>query len=196
MVVREWRPEMGGMEAARVKKAYLKLLLAFEQHLSQDCKVEVRKVRTALIMCVYLSAVDWPDTHQQVLGLLALIYKLPEAKSVLASTYRHQHDLKLMMHPAHATVLIPGHSPLLVLQKKGARVKRAGPSGSIEPEDRPSKASKKRKAPSDAPGVCLDPPPPSPPPSTNSPHRPCHVPMLSCTHCCHRHLLLSCTLAA
>lgn len=32
------------MEAGRVKKAYLKLLLAFEQHLSQHCKVEVRKV--------------------------------------------------------------------------------------------------------------------------------------------------------
>ena len=54
---------MGSMEAARVKKAYLKLLLAFEQHLSQDCKVEVRKVCTALAMsvmhvctcaCVYL----------------------------------------------------------------------------------------------------------------------------------------------
>ncbi|KAL3143597.1 hypothetical protein ABBQ38_002394 [Trebouxia sp. C0009 RCD-2024] len=80
VVAREWRPEMGAMEAGRVKKAYLKLLLAFEQHLSQHCKVEVRK-------------------------------------------------------------------------KKGARVKRAGPSGSIEPEDQPAKASKKRKAPSDAPGA-------------------------------------------
>ena len=47
MVAREWRPEMGSMEAARVKKAYLKLLLAFEQQLSQDCKIEVRKVCTA-----------------------------------------------------------------------------------------------------------------------------------------------------
>ena len=43
----------------------------------------------------------------------------------------------------------------LLLQKKGARAKRAGPSGSLEPEDQPTKASKKRKAPSDAPGVCL-----------------------------------------
>lgn len=43
-MAREWRPEMASIEAARVKKAYLKLLLAFEQHLSQDCKVEVRKV--------------------------------------------------------------------------------------------------------------------------------------------------------
>ena len=43
---------MGSMEAARVKKAYLKLLLAFEQHLSQDCKVEVRKVCAALAMSV------------------------------------------------------------------------------------------------------------------------------------------------
>ena len=48
---------MGSMEAARVKKAYLKLLLAFEQHLSQDCKTEVRKVCTAPIvsvMCVHV----------------------------------------------------------------------------------------------------------------------------------------------
>ena len=52
MVAREWRSEMGSMEAARVKKAYLKLLLAFEQHLSQDCKVEVRKVCAALAMSV------------------------------------------------------------------------------------------------------------------------------------------------
>lgn len=46
VVAREWRPEMGAMEAGRIKKAYLKLLLAFEQHLSQHCKVEVRKVCT------------------------------------------------------------------------------------------------------------------------------------------------------
>ena len=45
---------MGSMEAARVKKAYLKLLLAFEQHLSQECKTEVRKVCTAPIMCVHV----------------------------------------------------------------------------------------------------------------------------------------------
>ena len=45
VVAREWRSEMGSMEAGRVKKAYLKLLLAFEQSLSQDCKVEVRKVQ-------------------------------------------------------------------------------------------------------------------------------------------------------
>ena len=36
---------MSGMEAARVKKAYHKLLLAFEQHISQGTIVEVRKVR-------------------------------------------------------------------------------------------------------------------------------------------------------
>lgn len=44
-VAREWQQEMTGMEAARIKKAYLKLLLAFEQHISQDATVEVRKKR-------------------------------------------------------------------------------------------------------------------------------------------------------
>ena len=48
----------------------------------------------------------------------------------------------------------------LLLQKKGARAKRAGPSGSLEPEDQPAKAGRKRKAPLDAPGVVLGPPPP------------------------------------
>ncbi len=38
---------MSGMEAARVKKAYHKLLLAFEQHISQGTIVEVRKVELA-----------------------------------------------------------------------------------------------------------------------------------------------------
>jgi len=44
-VAREWRADMSGMEAARVKKAYHKLLLAFEQHISRGTIVEVRKVR-------------------------------------------------------------------------------------------------------------------------------------------------------
>ncbi len=44
-MAREWRADMSGMEAARVKKAYHKLLLAFEQHISQGTIVEVRKVR-------------------------------------------------------------------------------------------------------------------------------------------------------
>ena len=44
-MAREWRAEMSGMEAARVKKAYHKLLLAFEHHISQGTIVEVRKVR-------------------------------------------------------------------------------------------------------------------------------------------------------
>ncbi|KAL3133012.1 hypothetical protein ABBQ38_006921 [Trebouxia sp. C0009 RCD-2024] len=78
-VARKWRPEMGAIEAHRVKKAYRKLLLAFEQHLSQHCKVEVR-------------------------------------------------------------------------QRKGVKVRRAGPSGSFEPDDQLVKASKKRKAPSDTHG--------------------------------------------
>ncbi len=43
-VAREWRGDMTGMDAGRVKKAYQKLLLAFEQHISQDSTVEVRKV--------------------------------------------------------------------------------------------------------------------------------------------------------
>ncbi|KAL3149349.1 hypothetical protein ABBQ32_002153 [Trebouxia sp. C0010 RCD-2024] len=84
MVARQWRPEVGVIEARHVRKAYRKLLLAFEQQLSQHCKAEVRKVE--------------------------------------------------------------------VRQKKGTRVRRAGPSGSIEPHDQPAKASKKRKAPSDTPG--------------------------------------------
>ena len=52
---------MGSMEAARVKKAYFKLLLAFEQQLSQDCKVEVRKVCTASpmsVMCAVLMCTE------------------------------------------------------------------------------------------------------------------------------------------
>ncbi|DBA81296.1 TPA: hypothetical protein ACH3X2_14274 [Trebouxia sp. C0005] len=72
-VAREWRADMSGMEAARVKKAYHKLLLAFEQHISQGTIVEVRK-------------------------------------------------------------------------KKSTRLKRAGLSGSVDPEDRPAKKVKKRKA--------------------------------------------------
>ncbi len=44
-MAREWREDMSGMEAGRVKKAYQKLLLAFEQHISQGTIVEVRKVR-------------------------------------------------------------------------------------------------------------------------------------------------------
>lgn len=43
-MAREWHSDMSGMEAARIKKAYLKLLLAFEQHISHDSTVEVRKV--------------------------------------------------------------------------------------------------------------------------------------------------------
>lgn len=35
---------MGGGEALRIKKAYKKFLLAFEQHLSQGTTVEIRKV--------------------------------------------------------------------------------------------------------------------------------------------------------
>ena len=46
-VAREWHSEMSGMEAERIKKAYLKLLLAFEQHISQDATVELRKVQSA-----------------------------------------------------------------------------------------------------------------------------------------------------
>lgn len=72
-VAREWRADMSGMEAARVKKAYQRLLLAFEQHISQGTIVEVRK-------------------------------------------------------------------------KKSTRMKRAGRSGSVDPEDRPVKKMKKRKA--------------------------------------------------
>ena len=45
-MAREWREGMSGIEAGRVKKAYLKLLLAFERHISQGTTVEVRKVRT------------------------------------------------------------------------------------------------------------------------------------------------------
>ncbi|KAL0039615.1 hypothetical protein WJX77_003445 [Trebouxia sp. C0004] len=45
-VAREWRADMSGMEAARVKKAYHKLLLAFEQHISQGTIVEVRKKKS------------------------------------------------------------------------------------------------------------------------------------------------------
>lgn len=44
VVAREWRGEMGGGEALRIKKAYKKFLLAFEQHLSQGTIVEIRKV--------------------------------------------------------------------------------------------------------------------------------------------------------
>lgn len=44
MVAREWRPEMGGGEALRMKKAYKKFLLAFEHQLSQGTTIEERKV--------------------------------------------------------------------------------------------------------------------------------------------------------
>ena len=43
-VAREWRADMGGLEGSRIKKAYIKFLLAFEQHISQEAVVEVRKV--------------------------------------------------------------------------------------------------------------------------------------------------------
>ena len=58
MVAREWRQEMGGGEALRIKKAYKKFLLAFEQHLSQGTIVEIRKV-SCLVLCHGLFRLLW-----------------------------------------------------------------------------------------------------------------------------------------
>ena len=52
---------MSGMEAARIKKAYLKLLLAFEQHISQDATVELRKVKPACCWGIMVQDVH-PET--------------------------------------------------------------------------------------------------------------------------------------
>ena len=41
MVAREWQQEMTGMEAARIKKAYLKLLLALQQFVLQPQLVDI-----------------------------------------------------------------------------------------------------------------------------------------------------------
>lgn len=57
---------MGGGEALRIKKAYKKFLLAFEQHLSQGTIVEIRKV-SCLVLCHGLSRLLWCATYWSVL---------------------------------------------------------------------------------------------------------------------------------
>lgn len=77
------------MEAGRVKKAYLKLLLAFEQHLSQDCKVEVRKV----------SPTPYAKQHKQAFCIFPLFTVNNAGKMAVDSLSSHTLGRVLVINP-------------------------------------------------------------------------------------------------